>query len=941
MAKKVEIDIEVNSKSVTEAKENVDGLNQSIQNTEKTTQDFGKNIKIEYDKAGNATDVLVDKSLSLTKQQRAIKAQMEILTATGKAQTKEFTILQRKYNDIGDSLAQNKARSQELFGTLSLLPGPVGEFSSKLQGGLDLLKTFSGVKLTDIKNQFKAVGDDLKEIFKGFSEFNKKPIQTPTTPGQTTTGGGGTTPTVAGTGNVAEQIDKRNAALREYVKENGRANLSNMNFDATTGKMVSRLENISKASTGAATSIRGQKIATDALTTSEIAATTATTLLEAALTALGIGIIIAGIAAILSMLKDIVVYYTGWGKATEIATKQIENFNEAIKRQNELLQGSIAQVDFETKKAELIAKIAKKSEDDIFNITKQGLIDRKNLITRDLNQALATQKKLAGEDVEKLSEEQARRRFEQLQANADNIKKLTEDESRAKEAIELASLTRRLSIEQDYYSRRLAEIDAAIQLEIDKDVTSGEKLAKLQEERQKMVIAHDKLGANQRKLLKDQDRKKNEDALKEDQQRLEAFMAKEDDIRIAAIKDNQTREEQARSKKLNSDILALQYDKEYQKLIKENKSEADNILINMETAYQEDLLKIRETYFLKKFQKMDEEKTLEIEKKAQRTQNLLAEDEKYLIEGQLGLFGKALINTKQFLENRFTDMRRASQLEHDNTQYQLEQELLTLQKGHEDKNLTDDEYANKKKEINQRISDNDQKLIEKQISLDRTLLEAKKETASMTMNIAENLVGVLSALGEFSTDWQITAAIAEAGLGIAKIIISTQVAIAEYAALVAGLPGGALMATAYAIKAKINAALGIAAITVGAIGRINQVKGQGKSAEPEKGNKPNYGDGGMINGPLHAQGGVAINAEGGEAVMTRGAVTSFRPLLSMMNQMGGGTSFSRGAVGQANFDNPKTNNTPMEQPIIKTYVVSNELTTDAHRAARLKNLSTL
>ena len=168
MAKKIEIDIEVKSQSVVDAKDNVDGLNNSIKDTEKTTKDFGKSITIEYDKVGNATDVLVDKEMSLTKQIRAVKAQMEILTATGKGQSQEFTILQRKFNDLNDNLGKNKLRSQELFGTLSMLPGPVGDFAQQLQGAVDLLKTFSGYKLSDIRNQVSALGDDLKEIIKGF-----------------------------------------------------------------------------------------------------------------------------------------------------------------------------------------------------------------------------------------------------------------------------------------------------------------------------------------------------------------------------------------------------------------------------------------------------------------------------------------------------------------------------------------------------------------------------------------------------------------------------------------------------------------------------------------------------------------------------------------------------------------------------------------------------
>ena len=113
-------------------------------------------------------------------------------------------------------------------------------------------------------------------------------------------------------------------------------------------------------------------------------------------------------------------------------------------------------------------------------------------------------------------------------------------------------------------------------------------------------------------------------------------------------------------------------------------------------------------------------------------------------------------------------------------------------------------------------------------------------------------------------------------------------------------------------------------------------KGGGK---PDYGR--NYGDGGMIEGPLHAGGGVMINAEGGEAVMTRGAVSMFGPMLSMMNQAGGGTSFSKGAMGQAGFDSPKDSSITSQPQIIKTYVVSNELTSEVQKQARLKSLSTL
>jgi len=104
----------------------------------------------------------------------------------------------------------------------------------------------------------------------------------------------------------------------------------------------------------------------------------------------------------------------------------------------------------------------------------------------------------------------------------------------------------------------------------------------------------------------------------------------------------------------------------------------------------------------------------------------------------------------------------------------------------------------------------------------------------------------------------------------------------------------------------------------------------------------NYEQGGLIGGKRHAEGGTLIEAEKGEAIMTRGAVTMFAPLLSTLNQMGGGTSFSRSAM-TTSFDAPMVAQPAQEQApmIVKTYVVSSELTSEQNKQARLKDLSTL
>jgi hypothetical protein len=146
-------------------------------------------------------------------------------------------------------------------------------------------------------------------------------------------------------------------------------------------------------------------------------------------------------------------------------------------------------------------------------------------------------------------------------------------------------------------------------------------------------------------------------------------------------------------------------------------------------------------------------------------------------------------------------------------------------------------------------------------------------------------------------------------------------------------------------RIKLSSALAIGTLAAQGVAQfigINESQGGGTAAPDANAvntSKANYGDGGMIYGPTHAGGGVMINAEGGEAVMTRNSVTMFAPLLSAMNVMGGGTAFSKGAVGQASYDNPKS--TSQESTILKTYVVEQELTTSQHKQARLKDLSTL
>ena len=164
----------------------------------------------------------------------------------------------------------------------------------------------------------------------------------------------------------------------------------------------------------------------------------------------------------------------------------------------------------------------------------------------------------------------------------------------------------------------------------------------------------------------------------------------------------------------------------------------------------------------------------------------------------------------------------------------------------------------------------------------------------------------------------------------------------------------ASMAAIPVVGPALGAVAAAAAIAMGIanISKIKSTEYQGAAgAAASEGKAPpqasmnlgkNYEKGGMIGGRRHAEGGTLIEAEAGEAIMTRGAVTMFAPLLSQLNQMGGGTSFSRSAMTTSS-DNPNISNTGMEQSpiIVKSYVVSSDMTSTQEKNARLKDLSTL
>ena len=122
-----------------------------------------------------------------------------------------------------------------------------------------------------------------------------------------------------------------------------------------------------------------------------------------------------------------------------------------------------------------------------------------------------------------------------------------------------------------------------------------------------------------------------------------------------------------------------------------------------------------------------------------------------------------------------------------------------------------------------------------------------------------------------------------------------------------------------------------------ALSKISQTqyesKSSGAGAAKSKSPGGTYGSlqtGGLLGGPSHDMGGIQTalgEVEGGEYVVNRRSSANFLPLLEQINSVG-------------NNPGPEMAN-QTQTPVIKTYVVASEMTSQQEANAKLSSLATL
>jgi hypothetical protein len=439
----------------------------------------------------------------------------------------------------------------------------------------------------------------------------------------------------------------------------------------------------------------------------------------------------------------------------------------------------------------------------------------------------------------------------------------------------------------------------------------------------------------------------------ESQKKIKEYNDKVFEIMNAADESEIGRNKATLERKYADDVAALQKDTEFQK---QSKIEQERIITLLEKAKNQAL------------QKLDDD-----DAQNKRDKNLKRLDDELKF---LQIRGDALIEgTKSFYNNQRAILKAAEQKEFADLEDRAIKEKLTEQQIADAKEEIRKKYLKMAKDITkqelqdllqaaqatlgvaQTIAQDIGKVaqIEQQVAMEEATKryikqnELDKKTITNQEQLEKKLIENKKKFAQEEDDIKRKAFEENKKIQIAQAIIATlQSAVGAFSSLIAIPIVGPVLAPIAAASALVFGYKQVAAIKRTQYQSSLELSesessggaGGGASCKPNYGK--NYADGGLIGGKRHAQGGTMIEAEQGEAIMTRGAVTQFAPLLSLMNQAGGGTSFNSNLM-TTRQDNPILSNPAQEQAplIVKTYVVSQELTTEAHKQARLKNLSTI
>ena len=225
-----------------------------------------------------------------------------------------------------------------------------------------------------------------------------------------------------------------------------------------------------------------------------------------------------------------------------------------------------------------------------------------------------------------------------------------------------------------------------------------------------------------------------------------------------------------------------------------------------------------------------------------------------------------------------------------------------------------------------------------ELEKERAVFEAKAQAVSDGLNIIADLVSTFAGEDEAA---QKRAFNIQKGLNIASATIDTYSAATGVLAAATANPTTVLFPGYPAIQAGLIIAAGLANVAKIAKTKFEPSGGGGGSDAGGGGGAPSkFRQGGLLTGKSHAQGGIMSpfgELEGGEFIVNRNATQSFLPMLEQMNSLGQGEQRSMGNLSS------EQENAMMgqKQPVIKTYVVASEMSSQQEANKRISDIARL
>jgi hypothetical protein len=869
-----------------------------------------KNIKINIDADIEPT----------LKNLRELKLQLK----SAAAGSEEFRKIQEKIDDVQDSLKSAKTSAGSFVDILGTVPGPLGDISAKASTTIDLLKGFGKLKIGDIKASFTGLAGDIKDAGAGILK-------------------------ITGITKVYTFIQEGLASA--FIK------------------------------TGVAEGV----------------AATGARVFAAALTATGIGALVVGLGLAISALMD-------FASSEDEVAEAVKSTNEALEAQKQIyneIDGDRKRIQ-KVRLADLKANGATEAElrkqqiadakDDIIEAAdNQKKVERetyKGLAKIEgeySDEAVAQREKLyAGllEAQNKYQDSIANKQileFENTlknQQEADAAKKKAEDD--AKKASEDAARAK-----EERYKKEVEANRQKWQKLIDDDVIAGKDTTENEVKLKEGLLAINKKYGKDTFDIAEEIRLKNAAA---DKKAKEDKLAFEKEVNDALVNTDIERRDQA---------IANEKEK-FQKLLDNEKLSAEQ-RVALQTALQENIDKIISDYDKKqetdqktKLQKeQDYQKTLaQIKEEALRVEYDDLEMQRQELRGIDKLFDDDGINAKIEYYNKLAILRDA---EFERERQAIIDLATTTKEEEADKAL-------KLQEIDKKIADNKKSIGDEIAKLeeDRNLLSLEKiqgylATAQELTNAFGAFLDMQNADREQKTRESYDKQEEEALLAYKASIDNEAISDAEklkiktayeasskdlaykralqeyedgktsfengkklqYAQASIGIIQGGIQAfTSLAGIPVVGPILGgIAAAAVAAAGiiqlaTISKASYSGKKPLPpvddsavgagSGGSK--FGQGGLLTGRKHAEGGIPTafgELEGGEYVVNRQATEAFLPLLDKINGMGSGS----GAPNNLSVAGEQAVAQPT--PIIKTYVVATEVSSQQEANKRINDIARL